>query len=274
MANETDMPSELLAAQNQPVSQTGDVIPAGAAADPDDIRASGIAPGDKQYGDDEVRPEEQAQYDQLVEKFAKIVYDRNTDVVIEHLNDKNVPVYKAVAKTTVMLMDQVVSGAEQNRVELFPDAVFFATSEAISIVMDVGSMAEIWPFKRKSDEYVNQQNMAFAEAQKIIGEAMLSGEDADEYRLEAQDNAAHRISMESQAGQLAPGYDQAVAGMAGNPQMNMSAPGVSQQMQQGGVVPMLPGGGPQQTPVAQGVQQVVGSSQPGGQGSPPPMRQA
>jgi hypothetical protein len=268
-----------------------DIIPAG--VDTGAENPTGLMPGQERFGIDDVTPEEQAQYDRLVKQFAKFAYGEKNGSLIRQMNDKQTPVYKNVADATVMLMNSVVNVEEQNTEDISPDAVFFATAEATTILMDLGDQAGIWPFKQKSEQYTKQQEMAFIESQKLIGEDMLQRPEREQLRAEAQDNAATRIGMESESGNLDPRLQDGIRGMTADPRLDTSAPNLQtmgggevvpppaaagpQGAPQAGAKPGQPGfqndphggpfgggqgpggpGGPQQTPVAQGVQQAVG----------------
>ena len=199
----------------QPVAQP-------AAPQEQSLSPSGRMPGDTQgYGIDDVQPEEQAQYTQYLKQIGKYVYGPGKIEIIRHMNDKKQTVPDAVANTAVLLADQHASMAEANGVQLSPDVTFHAMTEVVAMLMDLGDMADIWPFPAESDEYMRAQEQSFTKAQKIIGEELMQN---PEFRREAQDNAATRVAMEADAGSLDPNFEAAVNNLASQNMMDIGAP--------------------------------------------------
>jgi len=195
-----------------------------------EARATGVPPGMEPMGDDQVSPEEQMMYNQIVGQFAEFAYsEKGSAQIAKRLNKTGDPLYVNVARAHRAIADQIEHAAEQAGVELMADAVYHAQDEQINIIMEVGSAAGIMEMKEGSPEYQEVVELAFAETNRMRGEDMLNSGDRDEYMREAENVLAMQIGKEADSGQLAPNFQEAVAGIAANGNYQNETPAPQQE---------------------------------------------
>lgn len=176
---------------------------------------TGLPPGitpevaDATVTEESVSPEEQAQYDQIVEKAATFIY-KNPEKVVQSMNQKDLPVHQAVGRTLANVMKMVESSAKSAKVKLSPEAMFGAGEEVAGMLMELGTKAKVLPLDENSPEYEQVGAMAMMEAAKAFGEDMLASPQAKQYSEEAQDQWAHGVAQEVDDGTADPQYMQQV----------------------------------------------------------------
>lgn len=179
-----------------------------------------------------VLPQEQAQYDQIVNQAMRMIHgERSRDKVLEQINRPEMPVYQAVGRTAAMMAQAITQKAKTSGQELSPDAVWHAGADVIvPEIMIVGVESNIFPFKQDSEEFQTQMEMAFLEGNKVYGEQMLQGPDAQRFSQEAQDFYTEQIALEADEGTLAPGFRE---GLIGGPEGGQVGEGVRRALTSG-----------------------------------------
>lgn len=204
-------------------NQPQELLPAPSGKSPDDLRPTGLAPGEQPVAEGEVTPEQQEVYNQLVYQFAKYVEGSGADQVLQYLNNPDNPVYVNIAKAQYNIGEQIINSAAQAGANIEGDEIFHAGAEQTEILMDMAADAGILPFEKDSEEYQEQLKLAFTESRKMMGEDMLNGQDGEQHMMEAEDMAAVHISNEAQAGQVPDGFEKSMQGIGMNPNLNTTS---------------------------------------------------
>lgn len=148
-----------------------------------------------------VSAEEQAAYDQFVTRAMQFV-EQNPVNMVRRLSDKNRPVFQNVGQMTYKLGRMVADSAAAAGQEIDPDVAFHAGEELVSMLMELGDAAGLWPFKQDSAEYEESMAMALMEASRLAGEDMLESPDAAQYSDEAGNVLATRVAEERERGEV------------------------------------------------------------------------
>lgn len=133
------------------VPPAADAMPAEApASDP-------MMPGEADIEDDgpaaNVAPEEQAQYDEFVDKALRVIYDpKSFPAVLQGLQGAGDPV-AGLANTAALAIMRVEDSAKREGVEVSPDVLFHAGLEIMGDLAETAGKAAIHEF---SDEEIEQ----------------------------------------------------------------------------------------------------------------------
>lgn len=159
---------------------------------------TGLDPGDDgmpfQLDDQEVSPEEQAQYDQFVTRAMVMIHHQESrDRVLKALNNPNMTVHESVGRTTAMITKMVENMAAAAKVKLSPDVMFHGAQEIVGDLMEVGRAAGV--FKLDDAAAAAETEKAFLSAVKMYGEALSQGKNAPvgEARKALQGQIANEI---------------------------------------------------------------------------------
>jgi len=196
-------------AQAQPQGQPGSagMMPTGVAP--------GADPSMLEYDEEAVTPEEQQIYDQFVIR-AKEYMAKSAPKVVAQMNNRQMPVFQNVGKTGLMIAQGVAKTAEAAGKEITPDIMHGAGQEIISMLMDMGDAASIFPFKADSPEFDEASAMAYMYGAELAGKQMLGGKDAAKHTEEAGSFYAMQIAGEQARGEVPPEFwDQVQGGVAG-----------------------------------------------------------
>jgi len=171
--------------------------PPGTAATP-----TGKMPGQQEFGEETPSPDEQAQYDQLVNKALDFM-SQNPDQVVASLNNKDKPVYESVGEMAYKIITNIESQANAAGVEISGDVGFAAGEEVIEHLMELGDAAGIFPFDQSSDEYDEVQATAYAHGANLAANEIMSGPQyGPEMQEEAGNVVAQQVAGERQRGEV------------------------------------------------------------------------
>lgn len=159
----------------------------------------------KEFNEEEVSPEEQATYDQFVLR-AQEYMTKSPDAVVRSMNRPDQPVYKAVARTGAMIVEQVKNAAKAQGRQISPDVMFHAGSEVVEMLMELGDSAGVFPFKQSDKQYDETMAMAFYEGVKMFGDQGLQGENGPQMVEDAGNMLAQQIAAEQDRGEVDPKF--------------------------------------------------------------------
>ncbi len=161
-------------------------------------------------GEEEVSPEEQAEYDQIVRAAATLIY-KNPRKTLESMNFDDLPVHQAVGRTAAKIGEAVEASAAAAGKKLNPDVIWHAGSEVIEMLMDLGTQSKVFTLDPEGEEYQQEAAMALMEAEKLLGEkALRDPKKAAKLSAEASDAWAWNIAKEVDGGQASPEYTKMV----------------------------------------------------------------
>lgn len=175
----------------------------------------------------EASPEEQSQLEQVVSRLGKFIWGE-PEKVINAMNHGDQEVWQTVGTAAYNLVKGEFSKAQAAGVEMGADIGQEAAAEyVIPWLFELGEAAGVFP---KMDERTEQEQMSMAliEAERLHGESLLSGPDAETHVQEAQDMMARGIAQEADAGQLDPEFVNAMNSIPGRTPM---ATGVARGME-------------------------------------------
>ncbi len=172
---------------------------------------TGKMPGAPEFNEEEPTGDEQAQYDQFLNRAIDFMGQQASQISAS-MNDKSQPVYKVVGAMTVKIGKMILSTAKAAGKEIGPDVLHAAGQEITEHLMVLGDNAGIFPFKHESDEYDQVQAMAFLHAAEIVGNETLN---SPEYTPELQDEAgnfyAQQVAGEVERGEAPEGFHENIA---------------------------------------------------------------
>lgn len=176
---------------------------------------TGKMPGAPEFNEEEPSGDEQAQYDQFVNRALDFM-GKQAQQISASMNDKSQPVYKVVGAMTVKIGKMILSTAKAAGQEIGPDVLHAAGQEITEHLMELGDNAGIFPFEQSSDEYDEVQAMAFMHANEIVGNELINSE---EYTPEMKDDAgnfyAQQVAGEVERGEAPAGFhDEIIGNMA------------------------------------------------------------
>lgn len=173
----------------------------------------GLAPQDDPFDQEQVSEDEQAQYDQFVEKSLRFIHHPETrDHIIDQLNDRSVSVPESVGRVAALVARTVAEHAKAQEVELSPDVVFHAGTEIVQELMEVGARAGIFPIEwpeegeELSPEVETMMEQAFAIGAHEYGKHLVASEEGQSLADEAGTFFAQQVAKEADAGILDPSF--------------------------------------------------------------------
>ena len=173
--------------------------PPGAAAPMAQPAPTGVMPGQQQeFNEEEASPEEQAMYDQFVNKALDFMGANPTEMVAS-MNNKQKPVAENVGELTVKIGQGVYDMAKSSGVDLPMEVLQAAGAEIVEHLMELGTAAKVFPFGEESDEYDQVQAMALLHAEKVVGEGILQ---SPEYAQSGMQEQASNFYAQQVAGEV------------------------------------------------------------------------
>ena len=178
---------------------------------PADLFPTGTPPGAdasvlEDIDETAVSPEEQREYDQIVNKAAEFIY-KEPKKVLSAINNTDVPIHEAVGRVMANIGQAIEKSAEAAGQKLSPDTMFHAAGEIAAVILDLGIEAGILPLDPESDEYQKVLGMSMMEATKAFGERMIADpKKGPVYREDAENTWASRVAEEVAAGQADPRF--------------------------------------------------------------------
>lgn len=172
---------------------------------------TGLMPGQTEFNEEEATPEEQAQYDQLVNKALDFM-GKNASQILAGINDKSKPVHENVGEAALQMGMNIKGQASAAGVEISPDVLLGAGAEIIAHLMELADAGGILPFEADSDEYDQELSMALLHATKLAGDEFLKGPgNTPEAQEEAGNFIAQGVAKEVQAGEVDPSFHENIA---------------------------------------------------------------
>ena len=167
---------------------------------------TGIMPGSPEFDEEAPTGQEQADYDQFVNKALDFMSKR-AEPMVASMNNKDKPVYENVGELTVKIGQMVMGSASAGGVEIGPDILHAAGQEIVEHLMELGDAAGIFPFEKKSEEYEQTQAMAFLHAANVAGNELIQ---SPQYNEEMKDEAgtfyAQQVAGETARGETPEGF--------------------------------------------------------------------
>lgn len=184
-------------------------LPRPTGAGPDGVAPNSVDPlNEETVGDDE-----QGQYEQFVVNALKFIHGpEGRDVVIDHMNQKDLSVPEAVGRTAAFIAMRVSESAKAQGAELSPDAVFHAGTEIVEELMEVGARARIlpidWPGGDEEPPPETQEliEQAFAIGVHEYGKQFVQTEEGQALAGEAGTFYAQQVAKEADAGTADPQF--------------------------------------------------------------------
>lgn len=180
------------------------------------ITATGLPPGTdpavlEQEPSEQATPEEQAIYDQMVTRLGKFVWsEKNVQKVLSQINQSDKEVYETVGRAAYQLVkaeaEKAKAAGEKMSTEI---GVAVAADYVIPWLFEIGEAAKVIPKMEQAQEQ-EQMGMALMEATRLHGESLLSSPKGSQLSAQAQDYYAEHVAKEADAGQVDPGFQQAL----------------------------------------------------------------
>jgi hypothetical protein len=170
---------------------------------------SGIAPGgdpsELEFNEEAVSDEEQSIYQQFVMQALSFMTKKPKEVVAQ-MNNRQKPVYQNVGRTALMIAQGVEKTAQAAGQQISPEIMMAAGEEIVEHLMELGSVAGIWPFKEDSPEYEEAMNMGLMHGAELAGKEILAGPNAAAMTEEAGTVLAQQVAEEHKRGETPEGF--------------------------------------------------------------------
>lgn len=184
-----------------PQSTAAAVGPLIAPTDMASLRPTGRMPGQPEFNEEEVTPDEQANYDQFVTKALDFM-GKNTTKMVASMNNNQKPIHENVGELAVKIGQGVYDMAKSSKVDISMEILQAAGAEIIEHLMELGDSSGIFEFEEDSTQYEEVQSMALLHAQKVVGERLINSPQYDGAMQEqAQNFYAQQVAGEVQRGE-------------------------------------------------------------------------
>jgi len=162
---------------------------------------SGKMPGQPEFNDETPSDEEQAQYDQFINRALDFMAD-SAEKLVASMNEPGRPVHENVGELAVKIGKMIMGTAQAAGVQIGNEVIHAAGQELVEHLMELGDNSGIFDFDEASDQYDQVQAMALLHAQKVVGEALINSPKYDGAMQEqAQNFYAQQVAGEVQRGE-------------------------------------------------------------------------
>ncbi|MBP2230835.1 hypothetical protein J2847_004144 [Azospirillum agricola] len=181
--------------------------------------------GGAQYDQPNVTPEEQAQYDQFIDRAFRLIYDQKSfPTILKRLTATPDPV-EGLAAVVVMVVTRLRDSAKQQGVEISPDVLYHGGAELLEDVADTAAKAGIYQYTPEEMEKALYRALDLYRTMERRG-----GGDPRPYQQDW--DALMQADQQGRLGEMLPQL-----GQGGQPPANQAPPsrGLLRQPQQGGM---------------------------------------
>lgn len=162
--------------------------------------------------EEQVSPQEQAQYNQVVKHAATAIY-KSPEAIVAALKEAETPIHVSAGRIAAQIGMAIEQKAEASGDKLSPDVMFHAGDEVIGMILDLGIKAGVVQVDPESEEYQKLAGMALMEASKAFGERILADPKQQPLATDEAGNVwAQQVAREVEAGTADPAFMQTAQG--------------------------------------------------------------